>query len=233
VTVAVRRIERYLRKLAVVLVLILSTSADAAQDDGRAFAGVLVGVSTLSADGHAMTAAPNAAISLYKPENGIAINAFAGCHLARYVSLQGNYLWNRNDVTLISSLLTPQGGGFYEQERRSAQHAIVADTLLYFRPLGNAVRPYLGTGLSFVRFASRDIVYTVNAGLAAPATDIVETKLALRSHVGIDLRLGRGLTFRYSFSETISGNPLSPHLTPPAKRPLANFQNLFGFVAQF
>jgi hypothetical protein len=41
------------------------------------------------------------------------------------------------------------------------------------------------------------------------------------------------VTFRYSFSETISGNPISPSLTPPGERPLMNFQNLFGFVARF
>ena len=41
------------------------------------------------------------------------------------------------------------------------------------------------------------------------------------------------LNFRYSFSETISANPISPSLTPPAQRGLANFQNLFGLVYRF
>jgi hypothetical protein len=51
--------------------------------------------------------------------------------------------------------------------------------------------------------------------------------------VGIDLRVSPRMSFRYSFSETISANPISPSLTPPGKRGLMNFQNLFGFVAKF
>ena len=54
-----------------------------------------------------------------------------------------------------------------------------------------------------------------------------------RSHVGIDFKLSRNVSFRYSFSETISRNPISPSLTPPGRRRLMNFDNLFGFVARF
>ena len=39
---------------------------------------------------------------------------------------------------------------------------------------------------------------------------------AARSHVGIDMRLSRRLAFRYSFSETINRNPISPSLSPPS-----------------
>jgi hypothetical protein len=35
---------------------------------------------------------------------------------------------------------------------------------------------------------------------------------------------------RYSFSESVSGNPISAQLSPPGQRNLANFQNLFGVV---
>ena len=66
-----------------------------------------------------------------------------------------------------------------------------------------------------------------------PARDIASTRIGLRSHVGIDIRVSRHVNFRYSFSETISGNPISPSLTPPAPRRLANFQNLFGLVGRF
>jgi hypothetical protein len=41
------------------------------------------------------------------------------------------------------------------------------------------------------------------------------------------------MSFRYSFSETIGGNPISPRLSPPGERNLANFENLFGVVARF
>jgi hypothetical protein len=205
----------------------------AAQEEPRLFAGALVGVSTLSADGRAATTGSDAALSLYKPENGVATNLFAGMHLAQYFSVQGNWMWNQNDLTLVSSSTAAQGGGFYEQHRRSRQHAVVFDGLVYFRRLDSVVRPYLGTGLSVVQFSSVEEGRASVNGLAAPAGEIDSTHIGLRSHVGIDVRVSRYLSFRYSFSETLSRNPISPVLTPPAQRRLANFQNLFGFVGRF
>jgi hypothetical protein len=73
----------------------------------------------------------------------------------------------------------------------------------------------------------------MTSGLDAPDGDISSTDLALRSHVGIDFALSRHAAFRYSFSETIGGNPISPHLSPPGERGLANFVNPFGMVARF
>jgi opacity protein-like surface antigen len=213
--------------------MLLVADAAQAQDQRRVFAGALFGVSTLSADGRSVTMPPEAMLSLYKPENGVAVNAFAGVHLWRYFSVQGNYMWNRNDLTLVSSFTTATVGGFYEQQRRSAQHVFVADTLIYFRPLGNAIRPYLGTGFSVLHFTSRDIVRSVSSNFTAPVDDITGTTVGLRSHVGIDFALSSRLHFRYSFSETISRNPISRHLMPMGERRLANFQNLFGFVARF
>lgn len=213
--------------------MLLASLPAAAQDEPRLFAGGLFGVSTLSADARSVTSGSDAAISLYDPKNGVALNVFAGFHLAQYFSVQANWMWNRNDVTLISSLLTPQGGAFYEQHRRSRQHALVLDGLIYFRRLNSAVRPYLGTGLTVLHFSSRDVVGSSAHGLAPPSGDIESTRIGLRSHVGIDLKLSRHVNFRYSFSETISSNPISPSLTPPAPRRLMNFQNLFGFVGSF
>jgi hypothetical protein len=91
----------------------------------------------------------------------------------------------------------------------------------------------LGTGLSLQHFSSNDFGSFTAQGLAPPTGAITSTRLGLRSHVGIDVKLSRAVKFRYSFSETISGNPISPSLTPPGTRGLANFQNLFGFVYQF
>lgn len=71
------------------------------------------------------------------------------------------------------------------------------------------------------------------SGLSAPVGEISSTQAALRSHVGIDVVLSSRTAFRYSFSETIGGNPISPHLSPPGERGLANFQNLFGIVTRF
>jgi hypothetical protein len=61
----------------------------------------------------------------------------------------------------------------------------------------------------------------------------VSTNPALRVAVGIDVDLGGDWRFRYSFSETISRNPVSAQLSPPAERGLANFQNLFGAIKSF
>jgi hypothetical protein len=77
------------------------------------------------------------------------------------------------------------------------------------------------------------VVSAADRGLTSPIGTIASTRIALRSHVGIDLRLSPHVAFRYSFSETISQNPISPSLTPPAPRRLANFQNLFGIVRRF
>jgi hypothetical protein len=205
----------------------------AAQDNPRYFAGGLFGVSTLSADAQSVTSGSDAAVSLYEPTNGAALNLFAGRHLAQYFSVQASWMWNRNDITLVSTLATPAGGGFYEQRRHSQQHAVVLDALVYFRRLGSRVRPYLGTGLSVLLFSANDVVSSSAHGLAPPSGDIESTRIGLRSHVGIDLKLSRSISFRYSFSETISSNPISPSLTPPGRRGLMNFQNLFGFVGRF
>lgn len=203
------------------------------RDRNIVYVGGVIGVSALSADARSVTTSTEAALSLYAPSNGLALNVFGGVHLAEYFSVQASWIWNRNDLELVSSLTTPFGGGFYQQQRHSAQHTIVLDGLIYFRRLDSAIRPYLGTGLSLMHFSSRDVVSASSQGLSAPAGEIVSTHLGLRSHVGIDTRLSRRVRFRYSFSETISPNPISPSLMPPGKRGLMNFQNLFGFVTQF
>jgi hypothetical protein len=203
-----------------------------AQDDARLFAGALFGVSALSADARSETTAATAAVSLYDPGLGPALNVFGGAHLAQYFSLQANWMWNRNDLRLVSSSTAPPGM-FYEQFRNSRQHAAVFDALIYFRRLDSPIRPYLGTGLSVVRFSSHQTSVAAARGLAPPAETLDSTHLGLRSHVGIDVTLSRRLSFRYSFSETIGGNPISPSLTPPGRRGLMNFQNLFGLVGRF
>jgi outer membrane protein W len=226
--------RRHVRLIAACTFLVWLTCAPAvAQEQSRLVAGALAGVSALSADARSVTSGPDAAVSLYDPGLGPAVNVFGGIHVAPYFSLQANWMWNRNDITLVSSFTTPQGGGHYQQVRHSDQHAFVLDGLIYFRGLTSAVRPYLGTGLAVVHFSGNDIVSSAAHGLEPPSGDIESTHIGLRSHVGIDFRLSRTVSFRYSFSETISGNPVGPSLTPPGQRGLMNFQNLFGFVARF
>jgi hypothetical protein len=223
-----------IRRVLLALVVLLGSATDIlAQNDRRAYAGLLIGISALSADGQSITNPPAVSVSLYAPENGPALNAFAGFHLAPYFSIQGNYMWNRNEVTLFSSFATEGSGGFYEQQRRSEQHAMVIDGLIYFRDLHSSFRPYLGTGLSVLRFRSDTVLRSVSSGLVAPAHEFASTTVALRSAVGIDIAISPHVSVRYSFSETISRNPISPRLTPPAERRLANFQNLVGLVGRF
>lgn len=223
---------RRARGLLLTLAIALISVPASAQDAPRIFAGAVFGVSALSADARSVTTASDAAVSLYDPKNGPALNLFAGIHIAEYFSIQGNWMWNRNDLTLIASNTAPVGGGFYEQQRHSDQHAFVIDGLVYFRRLDSRIRPYLGTGLSVLRFSSEESARAAH-GLTPPSDRIASTHVGLRSHVGIDLRLSRHLSFRYSFSETISGNPIGPALTPPGERGLMNFQNLFGLVSRF
>jgi opacity protein-like surface antigen len=204
-----------------------------AEDEDRLYAGALLGVSTLSADARASTQPSRAEVSLYKPENGPALNLFVGVHLGRYFTVQSNYVWNRNDLTLFSSVTSVEGGRFYEQPRTSAQHAVVGDALLYFRALGSGVRPYLSTGAGLVRFTSESRGNGVVGGLPSPDGGIASTRVALRVAVGIDLAIGDRWSVRYSFSETISGNPIGARLTPAGERNLANFQNLFGVIRRF
>jgi hypothetical protein len=220
------------RPIFAFVTLLMSVPAEA-QDAPRVFAGALVGLSALSADANTVTSSTQATVSLYEPGNGPALNLFGGMHLAQYLSVQINWMWNRNDLTLFTSRTSPEGGAFYEQMRDSSQHAVVLDGLIYFRRLDSVVRPYLGTGLSLIRFSSDEGVTSQAQGLAPPSGTIESTRVGLRSHVGIDFKLSRHLAFRYSFSETICGNPIGTALTPAGRRKLMNFQNLFGLVGHF
>ncbi len=134
------------------------------------FAGALIGVSTLSADGRSVVTIPTAAVSVYKPENGAALNLFAGVALADFLSVQGNYVWNRNSVTLTSTLTSDDRQEYYEQARDSIQHAVIGDVLIYFRKRGDPVRPYLSAGLGFVHFESteRELLVIRNADRVPP-----------------------------------------------------------------
>src|SRR5260370_2786148 len=193
----------------------------------RYFVGALGGVWTLSADAATRLDSANA-VSLYKPKNGPALNLVGGIHLNDWFSLQGNYVWNRNDLTITEVA----GLASLEQDRYGSQHAAIADLLLYFRGRRSRIRPYLSVGSGFVllrSFAAGPLLGTLTP--VPPEVDTV--KLPLRVAVGIDLLFPRGWGFRYSFSETMTGNPFSATLDPPGSRGLANFQNLFGFVKYF
>jgi hypothetical protein len=197
------------------------------------YVGTLLGVSTLSADGTSSITPTSTATSLYRPENGLALNVLGGVHLTDYLSVQGNYIWNRNAVTLTSQFSSTTDFFFYEQSRRSTQHSGIADLLLYFRNRRSGVRPYLSTGTGIVRLRSQAHGAVTRGAPRLPPPTFTSVHPALRVAVGIDLTVGRGWRFRYSFSETIGKNPVSAQLSPVGRRNLANFQNLFGAVRTF
>ncbi len=175
-----------------------------------------------------------AAVSLYKPENGPTFNLFVGRHLSDYLSIQANYIWNRNSLTLSSTSFSSSSQLLYEERRDSSQHTVVGDLLLYFRNRKSFARPYLSVGTGFVQLRSKERKIAAIIGAPPlPPQQFTSVAPVLRVAVGTDFVVGRGWAFRYSFSEAIRSNAISEQLSPPGKRNLANFQNLFGFVKTF
>ena len=215
------------------LLWIGAVSAARAQDDDRVYAGALFGISTLSADARSEITPGGAQVSLYKPENGPALNVLFGRHVHEYMTVQANYVWNRNDLAITSVRATESGASFYEQPRISSQHAIVGDLLVYFRERRSVVRPYLSVGLGVVRLGTTGDGPERISNAAPPPARSQASRALLRVAVGMDVALAGGWTARYSFSESVSGNPISAQLSPAAPRNLANFQNLFGVVRTF
>ena len=97
----------------------------------RPYLGVLGGIATLSGDAGSQATAQGLNLSSYAPANGGAINAFAGVHLHDYFSIQGNFIWNENDLHLNSA--SSGTGTSYQEKRSSSQEAGVFDFLIYFR----------------------------------------------------------------------------------------------------
>jgi opacity protein-like surface antigen len=194
----------------------------------------MVGISALSADGRSLTSGNTSAVSLYKPENGAALNLFAGVHLTEFLSVQGNYVWNQNRLTLTSTRTAAGNAFFYEESRASSQQSFIGDVLIYFRNTGSWARPYLSAGSGLVHFSSKEKSILAISGMPSlPPGEFASSAPALRVAVGIDFTFKSNWAFRYSFSETIRSNPISEQLAPQGQRNLANFQNLFGFVRRF
>ncbi len=198
----------------------------------KPFVGVLGGVATLSSDARTLPTSLGLSASSYKPENGPVLNLVAGIHWNQYLSVQGNYVWNRNTLTLSST--TSGSTSFYEERRKSTQQAALGELLVYFRGLDDRLRPYLSVGAGVVHFSStRQNEILLGGTPVLPPTHFDSTRPALRVAVGMDVALTHRVALRYSFGETIRHNDVSAQLAPPARRNLANFQNLFGLVVRF
>ncbi|MDA1235201.1 MAG: outer membrane beta-barrel protein [Acidobacteria bacterium] len=158
---------------------------------------------------------------------------FAGRHLNDWVSVMGSYGWNRNSMLLAASDAGPVSSAT-SREYGSSMHTVIGEVLLYFRPQRSRIRPYLsaGAGVVNIHAASRGAA----GGFGSPPSlpdSIDHTGAAGRVAVGIDLFVSKNTSLRYSFSETIQGNPFSTALTPAAPRQLANFQNWLGMAFHF
>jgi outer membrane protein W len=138
-----------------------------------------------------------------------------GYHWNDWVSIQARYFRNRNQV--ISTEVS--GGAFHQSDASSTQSTAAAEVLVYFRPRASQIRPYLSAGPAWVQF------HLPNGGR--------QSKLGWPVAVGVDIALRKGWGVRYTFSETMSGNPWAAQLKPPTQSILMNFQNLVGFVKVF
>jgi hypothetical protein len=131
-------------------------------------------------------------------------------------------------------MLSNGGQQSYQETRSSSQQSVIGDLLIYFRKRGSRLRPFLSVGTGFVHLASSE--QQINQLIGAPVLPpqhFSSNMAALHVPVGIDVKLVKGWAFRYSFSETLSGNPVSANLSPPGLHNLQNFQNLFGIIKQF
>lgn len=193
------------------------------------FAGGMIGVSTLSADGRSDFGASSAAVSLYKPENGLTGLVFGGRHFNDFFSVQASYGSNRNDLTLASTQIAAGAERSYQHSYAARQHTIASEFMIYFRPRSSSVRPYLSGGPGVARLSSGQgrAIFTRGEPVLPPQR-FSSTDLCFRVAVGIDIKLKAGARLRYSFAETIQSNPISARMLPPGGRGLANFQNLFG-----
>ena len=198
------------------------------------YAGVLGGISSLSGDARSLVAANSSAFSSYDPKNGGIVQAFLGKHLSDYYAVQANYTWNSNDLTLASGAFNNGIETAYQETRSSSQQSVIGDFLVYFRKRDSVLRPYLAVGTGLVHFTSSQRHVDVSVGHPSlPSQHFSADMIALHVPVGIDVRLGKGWAFRYTFSETLMANPINDHLSPAPQHTFKNFQNLFGFAMRF
>jgi hypothetical protein len=192
------------------------------------------GVATLSGDGSAIVTPSSASTSLFDPDNGGAADIFAGVHLFEYVSFQADYVYNRNNAVVVSTSVEPSEMNFFRQPESITQNAFLANVLVYFRRRDSRIRPYLAEGGGAVLLHSRlSGKATVGGIVVLPPSTSDHASIALRTSVGLDLRLFGPWYFRYSFGETITRNMLGDQVVPTQHRIPKNFQSLFGIYVRF
>ena len=197
--------------------------------EGMVYFGAMGGIATLSGDANAVITPTSASTSSYDPSNGGAASAFIGAHIFNYISVQADYVWNRNDVVLVSSNSGAGATSFYRLPESDTQNGFLGNALLYFRKRESRIRPYLSEGVGAVLIHNRLSAGGIVAGNPAlPPASSDRASIALRTSVGLDLRFRDAWHFRYSFGETITRNTFGDQLSPPEHRIAKNFQSLFG-----
>src|SRR5215813_3903705 len=137
--------------------LLLQTLCLPSVASGQLYVGAMGGLSTLSADARSVIRSEGASFWLYKPENGATATLFLGRHLTDCLSVQGDYGWSGNDLTLSSTSVSGQGETVYQEVRTSSQQSVVGNLLLYFRNRHSWVRPYLSVGTGLLRLQSKQV----------------------------------------------------------------------------
>lgn len=216
------------------LVLLLFIVGCGISARAQMYVGVLGGVTSLSGDARSLIGPGSTAFSLYDPENGGAVELLVGKHLADHFTIQGNYIWNANDLTVTAGSFMGGTQSGYQEVRSSSQQSGIGNILVYFRNRDSRLRPYLSVGTGFVHFSSSEERLAQSFGTPVlPARNFSSNMIALNVPVGMDVRLGRGWAFRYSFSETITKNPIDDQLSPSGQHSFKTFLNLFGFIKRF
>jgi hypothetical protein len=198
------------------------------------YAGGMGGIATLSGDASAVVTPSSASTSLFDPKNGGAGEAFAGIQLFKYVSFQADYVWNRNDVFLVSTSGSPATPAFFREPESITQNAFLGNVLVYFRKRNSRVRPYLSEGAGVVLIHTHlSSGGTAGGNPVLPPATSDHVSIALRTLVGMDVRVRGSWYFRYTFGETLMRNTLGDQVSPAQHRIPKNFQNLFGVYFQF
>ena len=217
--------------IALVALLLLCCRMPA---QAQVYAGILGGFSSLSGDSRSVLTPGSSAFSSYDPKNGGALELLLGINLSEYFSVQGNYIWNSNELTLTSASFVNGGQKGYQEIRGSTQQGVIGTVLVYFRKRDSRLRPFLSVGTGLVHLSSTQQRLNQLQGAAVlPPHSFCSNMVALSVPVGMDVKVGRGWAFRYTFSETISPNPINDRLAPSPQGALKNFQNLFGFIKRF
>src|SRR5258708_15980783 len=220
--------NRFLARLVFLLLGVPSLAS------AQFYGGGVGGVGILSGDGRWEITPQNAAFSVYKPENGASFSLLVGRHVTDYLSLQADYGWNGNNLTLSANSISPQGQTLYQEARNSSEQSVLGHFLLYFRNRRSWVRPYLSVGIGVVRFHSKEVGMSALTGTPALAPkEFSSVAAALPVAVGVDVTIRRRWALRYSFPQTMTTNTISAVLSPPRQTNLTTYANLSAVLNTF